>query len=233
MTRQPEVEAVIFDLDGVLVDTEPLWAAVRRELTLRSGGSWTEEAAAPMLGMSGPEWSAYMHDSLGVPLAPGEIHERVVAEVVARIGEGLAPIPGASEAVARIAERWPIAVASSADRPVIQAALSASGLGQWLRVIVTSEDAGRGKPAPDVFLLAAERLEAAPAVTVAVEDSANGMRAVKAAGMRLIAIPNPSTHVDQEALALADRVLESISQLTPEEVTASMRDDRAGGVTFR
>ena len=216
-----QVEAVVFDLDGVLVDTEPVWAAVRRELTLRSGGHWTEEAASPMLGMSGPEWSAYMYDGLGVPLTPAEIHERVVHEVVARIEQGLESIPGAPEAVARIAARWPVAVASSADRPVIEAALAATGLGQWLHVIVTSEEAGRGKPAPDVFLLAAERLGVAPARVVAVEDSPNGMRAVKAAGMALIAIPNPNTHVDEDAIELADRVLDSIADLTPEEVAGA------------
>jgi HAD superfamily hydrolase (TIGR01509 family) len=216
-----QVEAVVFDLDGVLVDTEPVWAAVRQELTVSSGGHWTDEAAAPMLGMSGPEWSAYIHDELEVPLPPAEIHERVVNEVVARIRQGLSPIPGALEAVARIAARWPVAVASSADRPVIEAALAATGLGEWLHVIVTSEEAGGGKPAPDVFLLAAERLRVAPREAAGVEDSPNGMRAVKAAGMVLIAIPNPSTPVDEDALALADLVLDSIAQLTPEAVVAA------------
>jgi HAD superfamily hydrolase (TIGR01509 family) len=213
-----EIEAVVFDLDGVLVDTEPVWAAVRRELTVSTGGHWSDEAAAAMLGMSGPEWAAYMHDALGVPLEPAEIHDRVVKEVVARIKQGLRPIDGAPEAVARIAAQWPVAVASSADRPVIDAALEATGLSEWLQVIVTSEEAGRGKPAPDVFLLAAERLGANPERVAAVEDSPNGMRAVKAAGMVLIAIPNASTPVDQDVLALADVVRDAITQLTPEVV---------------
>jgi HAD superfamily hydrolase (TIGR01509 family) len=190
-------------------------------LTVSSGGHWSEQAAAPMLGMSGREWSAYMHEELGVPLAPAEIHERVVRAVVARVEQGITPIRGAPDAVERLASRWPVAVASSADRPVIEAALAATGLDEWLHVVVTSDEAGRGKPAPDVFLLAAERLGVAPARAAGVEDSPNGMRAVKAAGMALIAIPNPSTPVDQDVLALADLVLDSIELLTPEAVVAA------------
>jgi HAD superfamily hydrolase (TIGR01509 family) len=226
MRSSPDtVAAVVFDLDGVLVDTEPLWADAKRELVGEAGGRWTADAPSAMLGMSGPEWSGYMRDELAVPLAATDIHRRVVDAMLDRIAAGVPLIDGAREAVTEIASRWPLALASSADRPVIEAVLRTSGLAPFFRAVVSSEEAGRGKPAPDVYLAAAARLGVSAAAAVAVEDSGNGMRAAKAAGMSLVAIPNPYTAVDGEALALADVVLGSISELTP----AAVEDARNQG----
>jgi HAD superfamily hydrolase (TIGR01509 family) len=212
------VAAVVFDLDGVLVDTEPYWADAKRELVADAGGEWREDAATEMLGMSGPEWSEYMRKELGVPLEADEIGRRVVDGMLGRIAEGVPLLPGAREAITAIAERWPVAIASSADRPVIEAVLRETELESFVDVVVSSGETGRGKPAPDVYLAAAEQLGVAPQAAVAIEDSGNGMLSAKAAEMALIAIPNPNTAVDDSALAQADVVLSSIAELTPEAV---------------
>jgi HAD superfamily hydrolase (TIGR01509 family) len=222
LTVPGPVAAVAFDLDGVIVDTEPYWADAKREVVLETGGHWSDGAPTAMLGMSGPEWAQYLHDELGVPLAPAEIRERVVARMLARLRDGAPLLPGASEAVKRIAGRWPLALASSADRPVIEAVLDTAGLAGFFKVVVASDEVGRGKPAPDVYLAAAERLGVDPGVVVAIEDSPNGMRSVKAAGMALIAIPNPVTDVGDDVLATADVVLQSVSELTPEVVERAL-----------
>lgn len=214
------VRAVVFDLDGVLVDTEPVWADAKREVAKDAGGRWSSAAPVAMLGMSGPEWSAYMHDDLGVPLEPDEIRRLVVAGVLRRLDEGVPLIPGADTAVAAIAGRWPVGLASSADRPVIDAALDHAGLAQFFAATLSSDEAGSGKPAPDVYLAVAARLGVPPESAVAVEDSANGLRSAKAAGMAVIGIPNPHAPVDDSVLRLADAVLGAITELTPATIEA-------------
>jgi HAD superfamily hydrolase (TIGR01509 family) len=220
------VAAVVFDLDGVLVDTEPLWAAAKRELVDEVGGRWTDDAPAAMLGMSGPEWSDYMRDTLGVPLDASEIGRRVVEAMLGRIREGVPLIDGAQAAVRGAAKRWPVALASSADPPVIAAVLDAIGLTSSFTAVVSSNEVGRGKPAPDVYLAAVARLGVQAVDAVAIEDSGNGMLSAKAAGMSLIAIPNPNARVAEDVLRKADVVLESISELTPATVERAYADSR-------
>lgn len=215
--------AVVFDLDGVLVDTEPVWDAARRELVAKSGGRWHEGATATMQGMSGPEWSQYMRGELAVPLTPEEIGRRVVSRVLELLDGGVPLLPGAWDAVERLASRWPLGLASSADRPVIEAVLGAAGLAPLFSAAVSSGEVGRGKPAPDVYLAASEALKVAPTAAVAIEDSANGIRSASAAGLALVAIPNPSTSAPPEALALADLVLAGLDELTPEAVERAAR----------
>jgi HAD superfamily hydrolase (TIGR01509 family) len=212
------VRAVVFDLDGILVDTEPYWAAAKLVVTETHGGRWRDSAPAEMLGMSGPEWARFMHDDLAVPIPPQQIREEVVASMLRRIAAGVPLLDGAAGAVEALAARWPLGLASSADRPVIEAVLEATELARFFQTYVASDEAGRGKPAPDVYLAAAERLGVAPGTAVAIEDSANGMRAAKAAGMGLIAIPIEHTPVDPDVLATADVVLESIRELHPDQV---------------
>jgi HAD superfamily hydrolase (TIGR01509 family) len=208
----------VFDLDGVLVDTEPLWADAKREVTDAHGGRWREHAPVAMLGMSGPEWSEYMREELAIPLAAPEIRAQVVEPMLRRIAAGIPLLDGAGEAVRALAQRWPLGLASSADRPVIQAVLDTTGLAECFQAVVASDEAGRGKPAPDVYLAAAERLGVAPDTAVAIEDSGNGMLAAKAAGMAVIAIPRPHTPVDPAILEQADVALDAISELTPERI---------------
>ena len=209
------IEAVVFDLDGVILETEEVWDEVREELARERGGRYDERAQRAMMGMSSREWSRFMHDELGVPDPPEEISAEVVRRMIARYRERLPLIPGAREAVERLAARWPLAVASSSNRELIDAALELSGLAPFFRVTVSSEEVARGKPAPDVYLEAARQLEVEAGRCAAVEDSHNGIRSARAAGMRVIAIPNPSFPPDEDALAQADAVLESIEELGP------------------
>ena len=207
------VDAVVFDLDGVIVDSEHVWDEVREELAGERGGRWHERAHADMMGMSAPEWSLYMHDVIGLHESPEEIDELVVGRMLERYSDRLPLIDGAVDAVRRLARAYRLALASSSNRPVIEAVLDGSGLAASFEVTVSSEEVARGKPAPDVFLEAARRLGIPPARCAAIEDSGNGLRAAHAAGMRVIAIPNRRYPPADDALALADVVLASVEEL--------------------
>lgn len=209
------IEAVVFDLDGVIVDSEQAWDEVRRDYVVERGGRWKDEATRAMMGMSSVEWSRYVADELGVDETPERISEQVAGRVADRYREDLPLLPGAREAVERIAARWPLALATSSNREVIDLVLDIGGLAEHFRATVSSEEVGRGKPAPDVYLEAAGRLGVAPERCSAIEDSHNGIRSAAAAGMRVIAIPNEHYPPDPESLAIADVVLESIAALTP------------------
>jgi HAD superfamily hydrolase (TIGR01509 family) len=212
------IAAVVFDLDGLLLDSEQLWDEAREELAGERGGQWHPGAQRDMMGMSSPEWSAYMHDRIGLRESPGEINRLVVERMLALYDKELPLLPGAVEAVERLAARWPLGLASSSNRPLIDRVLELAGLVRWFRVTVSSEEVARGKPAPDVYLEAARRLEVDPAHAAAVEDSHNGIRAARAAGMAVIAIPNPHFPPGEEALAEADLVLQSLDDLTADAV---------------
>jgi HAD superfamily hydrolase (TIGR01509 family) len=212
------IEAVVFDLDGVLVDSEQVWDSAREELARERGGRWHERAQRDMMGMSSTEWSRYMHETIGLPEPPEEINREVVRRLTELYREQLPAIPGAREAVERLAARWPLGLASSSNRELIDLVLELLGISNLFRATVSSEEVARGKPAPDVYLEAARRLEVEPRRAAAVEDSHNGILSAKAAGMRVVAIPNRHFPPDEEALAEADVVLDSLEELTPETV---------------
>lgn len=209
---------MVFDLDGVLVDSEPIWDEARRDLVARHGGTWLLTATRDTMGMSSLEWSAYMHDKLGVPLPAERISQEVANFVDGRYSERLPLLPGAREAVERLAHRWPLGLASSSNRTIIDRFLDASGLRASFAVTVSSEEVERGKPAPDVYVAAAARLGAATPRCVAVEDSTNGIRAAAAAMMTVIAVPNANFPPSADALRLADLVLRDLSSLTAETI---------------
>jgi HAD superfamily hydrolase (TIGR01509 family) len=215
------IEAVVFDLDGILIDSEHVWDEVRQQLAEERGGRWNESASRDMMGMSSPEWSRYMRDVVGLTEEPGEISAEVVRRLEDRYRGELPLIAGAEQAVERVAERWPLALASSSNRELIDLVLESSGLGSHFETSVSSEEVARGKPAPDVFLEAARRLGAEPTRCAAVEDSENGILAAEAAGMRTIAIPNPQYPPHDDALAAADAVLATIEDLAPAVVDPS------------
>jgi HAD superfamily hydrolase (TIGR01509 family) len=213
------IEAVVFDLDGVLLDSEHVWDEVREQLARERGGRWHERAQADMMGMSSREWSRYMHDVIGLPEPPEEISSEVVRRLLARYEAQLPLVEGALEAVRRLAGAFRLALASSSNREVIDSVLAAAGLTALFEATVSSEEVARGKPAPDVFLEAARRLGVDPRRCAAVEDSGNGIRAAHAAGMRVLAVPNRRYPPPPEALALADAVFSSLAELTPEAVS--------------
>ena len=212
------IDGVVFDLDGVLIQTEEIWDEVRGDYIVRLGGRYDEDAQRAMMGMSSKEWSVYLADDLGVPRTAEQVNEDVV-ELMASSYRGHLPlIDGAPEAVERLAGRWPLGVASSSNRELIDLVLELSGLGRFFQATVSSEEVARGKPAPDVYLEACRRLGIGAARAAAIEDSHAGIGSAKAAGMRVIAIPNASYPPDAEALALADVTLGSLNDLTPAAV---------------
>jgi HAD superfamily hydrolase (TIGR01509 family) len=213
------IEAVVFDLDGLLIDSEHLWDEAREALARERGGRWHDRAQADMMGMSSLEWSRYMHDRIGLRESPEEISAEVVRRMEALYRERLPLLPGAREAVERVAARWPLGLASSSNRPLIDLTLELSAMAPYFRATVSSEEVARGKPAPDVYLDAARRLGVDPTCTAAIEDSQNGILSAAAAGMRVVAIPNRRFPPAEEALAQADVVLDSLDELTPETVS--------------
>jgi HAD superfamily hydrolase (TIGR01509 family) len=212
------IDAVVFDLDGVIVDSERVWSDVRERYTREAGGTYGPSATRDMMGMSAPEWSRYMSDALGVPGTPEEIDAAVVERMLEQYGAEPPLIPGAVDAVRRIGKRWPLAIASSSNPELIEVVLRVSGLAADIRVAVSSQEVARGKPAPDVYLEAARRLAVDARRCVAVEDSQNGIRSAHEAGMRVVAVPNPHFPPDAGSLALAYVSVDTVADLTPELV---------------
>jgi HAD superfamily hydrolase (TIGR01509 family) len=212
------IEAVVFDLDGVLLASEEVWDSVRERYVRERGGRYDEQVQRAMMGMSAPEWSRYLHEEAGVPDDPETINRDVVERMLEAYRRHLPLLPGGQEAVQRLAAAFPLGLASSSNREVFEEVLELAGLTGCFRATVSSEEVPHGKPAPDVYLEAAARLGIAPERCAAVEDSHSGIRSAKSAGMRVVAIPNPSYPPDEEALALADVTLGSLDQLTPETI---------------
>ena len=214
------IDAVVFDMDGVLIESEEIWDSVREAYVRERGGRYDEEIQRAMMGMSSHEWSRYLHEVAGVADKPGAINDAVVERMLAAYRVQLPLIDGAVAAVQRLAARFPLAVASSSNRPLIDTVLEVAGLKQYFRATVSSEEVARGKPAPDVYLEAARRLGVPAGRCAAVEDSHSGIRSAKAAGMRVVAIPNPGYPPDEDALAQADAVIRTLDELTPELVAS-------------
>jgi HAD superfamily hydrolase (TIGR01509 family) len=212
--------AIIFDLDGVLLDSEQRWNEAKEALVREAGGTWLQEAPTVMMGMSSPEWSAYLRDDLGVQRDLDAINDDVVRRMHESYEDGLPLLPGALETVRALAARWPLGLASSSNREIIDVFLERSGVGDLFGATVSSEQVTRGKPAPDVYLETARRLDADPRACVAIEDSANGLRAAHAAGMPVIAAPNPHYPPGDDALALAAAVVDGVGDVTPELVAS-------------
>jgi HAD superfamily hydrolase (TIGR01509 family) len=229
VSEKAGIEAILFDLDGVLIDSEHVWDQARRAVVKETGGRWRADATREMMGMSAPEWSRYLHDELSVPLPPEEINDRVISRLLASYKKGLPLLPGAVEAVRRLAPVYKLGLASSANRAVIDAVLATSGLTRCFAVTVSAEEVAHGKPAPDVYLAASGRLGVDPGGCAAVEDSSNGLRSAMAAGMAVIAVPNRRFPPTTDALGLASLTLDSLDDLTPDAIAsmAARRPARA------
>ncbi|TDB72401.1 HAD family phosphatase [Micromonospora sp. KC723] len=212
------VDAVIFDLDGVIVDSEPVWEEVRRAYVATHGGTWQPDTQRRLMGMSTGEWAGYLSGELGVDRTAEQVAAEVVEEMTRRYARRVPLIDDADAVVRRMADRWPLGLASSSPTRLIAAALAATGLTDVFRVTLSTEETARGKPAPDVWLAVAERLGVDPARCVAIEDSSNGVRSAAAAGMRVVAVPHGAYPLDPDAAALAAVTLPSVDALTPEVV---------------
>jgi HAD superfamily hydrolase (TIGR01509 family) len=214
------IEAVVFDMDGVLVDSEPVWERVRRGFVAERGGHWPADAQDRMMGMSTAEWSAYLATDFGLSLSPQEAADLVIKAMAAEYEKYLPLLPGAIETVRALSVQWPLAVASSSPQSLIEAVLDDADLRTEFRAAVSSEQVERGKPAPDVYLEAVSRLGVAPANCAAIEDSSNGLRSAAAAGLTVIAVPRPEFPPAPDALAKASVVLGSLTELTPGSIAA-------------
>jgi HAD superfamily hydrolase (TIGR01509 family) len=214
----PVPAAVIFDLDGVLLDSEQRWNRAKEELVRAAGGHWRPEAERAMMGMSSPEWAAYLRHELGVPMTPEAISREVVRRMEDGYRHGLPLLPGAQRAVRSLAERWPLALASSSNREIIDLVIDLADLTGAFQATLSSEEVARGKPAPDVYLEVARRLGVDPGRCVAIEDSSNGLRAAATARMTVIAVPNPHYAPDPDALSLAAATTAVVGDVTVELV---------------
>ena len=214
------VQAVVFDLDGVLVDSEGIWDEVRRGLAAEHDRAWPDDATDRMMGMSTQEWSTYLVDTVGVPGPAPDVAQTVIARMADRYREHLPLLPGAVEAVRRLAQRWPLGLASSSPRRLIDGVLAAANLTDNFRVTMSTEQVEEGKPSPLVYLAVARHLDVAPETVVAIEDSSNGLRSASGAGMHLIAVPRPAFPPAPDALSLADAVLEHLDDVTVDLVAS-------------
>jgi len=214
------IRAVVFDLDGVLIDSEPVWEQVRRGLVAERGGHWAPDAQRRLMGMSTREWARYLSEDLGVGLPPEQVAELVTERMDARYTAQVPLLPGAADAVHRMGARWPLGVASSSPPRLIDTVLRSAGLRSCFRVVMSTEQVARGKPAPDIYLAVTAELGCSPPDCAAVEDSSNGLRSAGAAGLRVIAVPQPRYPPDPDALAQANLVLPSLAELTTDAVAA-------------
>jgi len=208
------VAAVAFDLDGVLIDSEPVWEEVRRAYVAEHGGRWQPDSQRRLMGMSTAEWAAYLSEELGVDRPPEVVATQVLDRMAERYGDRPPLLDGAVAAVGRLAERWPLGLASSSPRRLIGLVLQVSGLAGQFGAVVSTEEVAHGKPAPDAYLEVAARLGADPRGCAAVEDSSNGVRSAAAAGMRVIAIPSQRYPLDDDAAARASTILDRLDELT-------------------
>jgi beta-phosphoglucomutase-like phosphatase (HAD superfamily) len=214
------INAVIFDLDGVLIDSEPVWEEVRRQVVAEHGGHWLAEAQSRLMGMSTPEWARYLSADLGVGLPPDDVATIVIERMAARYADHLPLMSGAVAAVERMAARWPLGLGSSAPAALIETVLDVAGLRHHFGVVMSTEQLARGKPAPDIYLAVTARLGVAPAAAAAIEDSTNGLTSAMAAGLAVVAVPHQKYPADPVVLAGARLVLRDLGELTVEAVSA-------------
>ncbi|MEU6581254.1 HAD family phosphatase [Nocardia sp. NPDC046763] len=211
--------AIVFDMDGVLIDTEPIWEEVRRAYVEEMRGRWLPDTQDRFMGMSTAEWSRYLSEELlDGRRTPDEVAEDVIARMAARYADHLPLMPDAVDTVRRLAEIYTLGLASSSPRRLIDVVLDHMGVTDLFAATVSTEEVARGKPAPDGYLEAAARLGINPDACLAVEDSSNGLRAAHAAGMTVIAVPHPKYPPAVDAIALAAYVADSLKEVTPELV---------------
>lgn len=214
------IDTVIFDLDGVLIETEQEWNEVRKEFAARHGGHWSQHDQPALMGANSMQWAEYMRDKVGIGLSSREIYDGVVNALRDRYSEHLPLIPGAWEAVTGLAVGFKLGVASSSPLELIEHSLRLAGLRTYFQAVVSSDEVAVGKPAPDVYLEACRRLGTEPACAAAIEDSSSGLRAAAAAGLALVAIPNMAYPPDPDSLALADVVMGSVGEVTGDIISA-------------
>jgi HAD superfamily hydrolase (TIGR01509 family) len=219
MRQLPTEPAVVFDMDGVIIDSEPLWVQARKDLVREAGGRWIPEAETAMMGISSDRWSAYMHDKLGLDLEPARIRDEVIRRMVGLYRESVPLLPGAREAIEMIGERWRMALASGSDRVLLDTVLARTGLADRFAATVAGDEVAEGKPDPLIYQQACRRLGARPEACLAIEDSGSGIASALAAGLQVVAVPRPGFEPDAATLDRATLVLPSLTELDVGRVT--------------
>ncbi len=214
------IQAVIFDMDGVLIDSEMVWHQVRRDFVVSHGGAWSEEDQKAVMGANSREWAEYIRNDCNVALPPAQIYADVVSRLREAYLDRLPLYEGAREVVEALALDYALGVASSSPLELVEFVLESAGLRERFQALVSSDEVDRAKPAPDVYIEACRRLGSRPECTAAVEDSANGIRAAVGAGLATIAIPNRAFPPPSSVVGSARLVLGSIRELQPETIAA-------------
>lgn len=208
------IEAVIFDMDGLLVDSEPMWFRARVDLLQQFDVEWTEANQLAMAGVHTDVWVETLRAKLGGALSAEQVLEEIVARMAGYYERGEVPIlTGASEAVAACAARYRVGLASGSPQRLIDACLSGAGWHPYFEALISSDELEHGKPAPDVYLELMRRMGLDPDTTAVVEDSGAGIKSGKAAGTCVVAVPNPNTDPGPEVLALADARIATLLEL--------------------
>jgi HAD superfamily hydrolase (TIGR01509 family) len=209
MPPAPRARGVVFDLDGVLVLSEHLWEEAWLDYAHRSGHPWSTDDTRRCQGMSVAEWGGYLADR--TTHDPTDAIDTVIGSVARAYDAGqVSLVDGAADLVRVVAARVPVALASSAPRRIIDTVMGALGLGPWFGATVSSSEVAAGKPSPDVYLEAIRRLGVTAAGSLAVEDSSNGIRSATAAGLTVLAVPNPAYPLAPDAAAAADSIHDSL-----------------------
>ncbi len=208
------IAAVIFDMDGVIMDSEEYWWEERSALAQQYGAEWLPDDQRHTMGTNTHEWSLYMKQRMGLDMSPEEIGDLMVSRVNARVSAHLPVLPGAVEAARIAASAYPVALASGSATPIINEVLRVTGLDQVFQVVVGGDSVTRGKPDPEIYLLAAAQLGVDPALCLGIEDSVNGLRALKAAGMYAIAVPSHNFPPPDDVLAMADARVASLTEFS-------------------
>jgi HAD superfamily hydrolase (TIGR01509 family) len=217
------ITTIVFDLDGVIIDSEDLWHEVRRDFTAAHGGAWTEDDQRAVMGANSRQWARHIREVSGVDLSERRIIDGVVARLLARYDEHLPLIAGAREAVLGLSRAYRLGVASSAPPEVIRFVLHKAGLDGVFDAWLSSDDVAAGKPAPDAYLAVCSRLRVERDRAAAVEDSGNGLRAARNAGLAVIAVPNQRFPPAPADLDLADLVVPTVAELTPDTLASLAR----------
>lgn len=204
------IKAIIFDLDGLLVDSEPHWNEARRQMATERGKDWNQDDSKACMGVSTRTWANYMIRRLELDLSPDHVVSRIVGTMQAFYAHQIPYLPGAVEAVDLAARFYPTGLASGSHRSLIDTVLNDTPMRGKFKAVVCSDQVPAGKPASDVYLETARELGVKAVDCVCLEDSVNGILAGRAAGMKVIAVPDHRLPPSQEVLHQADIVLPSL-----------------------
>lgn len=210
------IEAIIFDMDGLLIDSEPCWDEARRIMANEVGVDWNKDDHKAVMGVSTHEWVSYMKKRLSLEIEDKELEERIISNMRQIYSERIPFLPGALETVTLASSNYPTGLASGSPQGLIDTVTSDPGLQGKFQVILSGDNFEKGKPAPDIYLAAAKHLQVEPEKCVCLEDSGNGILAGKNAGMKVIAVPDPRFMPSQEKLGQADLILSSLQDFSLE-----------------